>query len=141
MAVADAPEPEPETPEPAPEPEAVDEEQDSVEAIPLGAASAPSTDGVATAPVEEAPAEQPAREGGRVFATPVARQLAYESGVDLSTVDGSGPGGRIVRKTFEYIEAARRRPRACAGPRRAVVEPVEPVAEVEPEPDQPPSRA
>ncbi len=138
LAVADAPEPEPETPEPAAEPEAVDEEQDAVEAIPLGAASAPSTDGVATAPVEEAPAEQPAREGGRVFATPVARQLAYESGVDLSTVDGSGPGGRIVKEdVLNIIEAGTEttpEPVPVAEEEPVVEPEVEPVAEVEPEP-------
>ena len=145
VAVADAPEPEPETPEPAAEPEAVDEEQDAVEAIPLGAASAPSTDGVATAPVEEAPAEQPVREGGRVFATPVARQLAYESGVDLSTVDGSGPGGRIVKEdVLNIIEAGTETTPAPVpvAEEESVVEPeVEavpesvPAAEVEPEPE------
>ena len=149
LAVADAPEPEPETPEPAAEPEAVEEEQDSVEAIPLGAASAPSTDGVATAPVEEAPAEQPAREGGRVFATPVARQLAYESGVDLATVDGSGPGGRIVKEdvlniieagtemTPEPVPVAEEEP-VVEPEVEAVPEPA-PATEVEPEPEPAPA--
>ncbi|MFB6139357.1 MAG: dihydrolipoamide acetyltransferase family protein [Halosimplex sp.] len=33
--------------------------------------------------------------GGRVFAAPSARRLARELGVDLATVDGSGPGGRV----------------------------------------------
>ena len=143
MAVADAPEPEPEMPEP------VAEQPEAAEAIPLGAATAPSTDGVATAPVEEAPAEQPAR----VFATPVARQLAYESGVDLATIDGSGPGGRIVKEdVLRIIEAGTEAapepvpmpaPVAEEEPATYEAEPVsepeievepEPVAEVEPEP-------
>ncbi|MDQ3319928.1 MAG: E3 binding domain-containing protein, partial [Actinomycetota bacterium] len=34
---------------------------------------------------------------GRVKASPVARRIAGEQGVDLSTLDGSGPGGRIVK--------------------------------------------
>jgi len=34
--------------------------------------------------------------GGRVFASPSVRQLAREEGVDITTVDGSGPGGRIT---------------------------------------------
>ncbi len=144
VAVADAPEPEPEMPEPAVEPEpepvaeTVEDEQEPVTAIPLGAATAPSTDGVATAPVEEAPAEQRTR----VFATPVARQLAYESGVDLATVDGSGPGGRIVKEdVLRIIEAGTETapepvpmPEPVAEEAPATYEP-EPVAEVEPEPE------
>ncbi|MEF8887781.1 MAG: dihydrolipoamide acetyltransferase family protein [Haloarculaceae archaeon] len=60
-------------------------------------------------PQEEVPAdgEQPAAgpagtapegngTGGRVFASPSVRRLARELGVDLASVDGSGPGGRVV---------------------------------------------
>ncbi len=39
--------------------------------------------------------------GTRVFASPLAKKIAEESGVDLSRVHGSGPGGRIVRKDVE----------------------------------------
>lgn len=39
--------------------------------------------------------------GGRVFASPLARKIAAETGVNLSGVHGSGPGGRIVRKDVE----------------------------------------
>ena len=144
VAVAGEPEPAPEVPEPAVEEAAVEEEREPAAAIPLGAASPPSTDGVATAPVEEAPAEQPASEGRRVFATPVARQLAYDSGVDLSTVDGSGPGGRIVKEdVLRVIEAGTEtapepvpmpEPIAEEVPATYEAEP-EPVAEVEPEPE------
>jgi pyruvate dehydrogenase E2 component (dihydrolipoamide acetyltransferase) len=35
---------------------------------------------------------------GRVKASPVARRIAKEKGIDLSTIQGSGPGGRIVKK-------------------------------------------
>jgi pyruvate dehydrogenase E2 component (dihydrolipoamide acetyltransferase) len=35
--------------------------------------------------------------GGRVKASPLARRIAQESGIDLSTLTGSGPGGRIVK--------------------------------------------
>jgi len=47
----------------------------------------------ATAGAETAPAS---RQGGAVRATPAARRLARERGVDLSTVQGSGPGGMIT---------------------------------------------
>lgn len=39
--------------------------------------------------------------GGRVFASPLAKKIAEETGVDLSRLSGSGPGGRIVRKDVE----------------------------------------
>ncbi len=49
------------------------------------------------APVASAPAPAPVSAGsGRARATPVARRLARDLGVDLSAVGGSGPGGRIV---------------------------------------------
>src|SRR5215211_7033335 len=39
----------------------------------------------------------PADGDGRIKASPVARRVAGEQGVDLSTIEGSGPGGRIVK--------------------------------------------
>jgi pyruvate dehydrogenase E2 component (dihydrolipoamide acetyltransferase) len=41
--------------------------------------------------------------GGRVFASPLARKIAEEAGVDLSRVEGSGPSGRITRKDVEAV--------------------------------------
>ncbi|MBI2544751.1 MAG: 2-oxo acid dehydrogenase subunit E2 [Candidatus Rokubacteria bacterium] len=59
---------------------------------------------VAPAPVPQ-PAPQPAiagpLPGGRVKASPLARKVAARSGVDLKLVQGSGPGGRIVRRDVE----------------------------------------
>ncbi|WAR17358.1 ODP2-like protein [Mya arenaria] len=49
---------------------------------------------VAQAP-PAAPASSPASSGGRVFATPYARTLAAEKGVDLNMVTGTGPDGQI----------------------------------------------
>ena len=40
--------------------------------------------------------------GGRVKASPLARKMAEEQGVDLARVRGTGPGGRIVREDLEY---------------------------------------
>lgn len=71
------------------------------------AASAPSPAASAnTAPSASAPAAV-ARTGGRMFVSPNARRVAAELGVDLSTVAGTGPNGRIVS---EDVEAASRRP-------------------------------
>ena len=54
----------------------------------------------AAAQADEGAASE-AEEGGRLRASPVARRLAEESGVELSTVQGSGPGGRIVKRDVE----------------------------------------
>lgn len=48
----------------------------------------------------------------RIKASPLARKIAAESGVDLHKVDGSGPAGRIIRKD---VEAASTAPRALPG--------------------------
>lgn len=39
--------------------------------------------------------------GGRVFASPLAKKIAEESGVDLARVQGTGPAGRIIRRDVE----------------------------------------
>jgi pyruvate dehydrogenase E2 component (dihydrolipoamide acetyltransferase) len=45
-------------------------------------------------------------DGGRVKASPLARRLADDLGVDLTRVAGSGPGGRIVKRDIEAARAA-----------------------------------
>ncbi|HZV75423.1 MAG TPA: E3 binding domain-containing protein, partial [Conexibacter sp.] len=54
--------------------------------------------------------------GGRVKASPLARRLARERGVDLSTVTGTGTGGRIVRADVEKAAAGGSAPAAPAAP-------------------------
>ena len=44
--------------------------------------------------------------GGRVKATPLARKMAAERGVDLSKIKGSGPGGRVVRDDLDYCHGS-----------------------------------
>ena len=46
-------------------------------------------------------------ERARILATPVARRLADESGIDLRTVQGSGPGGRITKGDIENLSPSR----------------------------------
>ena len=83
------------------------------------AESAPADGGVAggtTAPGGGAPASVSAAEipasgsagdiEGRIKASPLARRLAAESGVELSRVSGSGPAGRIVKRDIEAAVAA-----------------------------------
>jgi pyruvate dehydrogenase E2 component (dihydrolipoamide acetyltransferase) len=66
---------------------------------PAPAAPAP----VAPAPAAYAPAAKPAAApaGGRIFASPLARRIAAEKGLDLSRIMGSGPNGRIVKADVE----------------------------------------
>jgi pyruvate dehydrogenase E2 component (dihydrolipoamide acetyltransferase) len=60
----------------------------------------PAPAAVETPPAPAAPAA-PRGEGERVKASPLARRLAQAQGIDLSTVQGSGPGGRIVRADID----------------------------------------
>jgi pyruvate dehydrogenase E2 component (dihydrolipoamide acetyltransferase) len=47
----------------------------------------------------------PTRDGGRVKASPLARRIARERGVDLAALSGTGPEGRIVAEDVERAEA------------------------------------
>jgi pyruvate dehydrogenase E2 component (dihydrolipoamide acetyltransferase) len=49
---------------------------------------------------------EPDASGGRIFASPLARKIADEKGLDLSTITGTGPSGRIVRKDVEQASPA-----------------------------------
>jgi pyruvate dehydrogenase E2 component (dihydrolipoamide acetyltransferase) len=64
---------------------------------PEAPASAGATPVVETPPAPAQPAAPAKTEGSRIKASPLARKLAQAQGIDLSTLKGSGPGGRIVR--------------------------------------------
>ncbi len=53
-------------------------------------------------------ATPPRGEGQRVLATPFARRLARQAGIDLRTLNGTGPGGRIKAADIERATAAAR---------------------------------
>ncbi|MDA0229886.1 MAG: pyruvate dehydrogenase complex dihydrolipoamide acetyltransferase [Proteobacteria bacterium] len=59
------------------------------------------------APASQAPpvahAAQAARPEGRIFASPLARRMATQSGLDLAAIAGSGPKGRIVKADIEAV--------------------------------------
>ena len=65
-------------------------------------AKAPPPAAKAAAPTPRAAAPKaaatPAASGGKLLASPLAKTLAIELGIDLRTVEGSGPGGRIVER-------------------------------------------
>jgi pyruvate dehydrogenase E2 component (dihydrolipoamide acetyltransferase) len=60
-----------------------------------------------------APAAPQTADGSRVFASPLARRIAANKGLDLSTIVGSGPRGRIVKADVENATAA---PKAASAP-------------------------
>ena len=78
--------------------------------VPTGAAAPPTP--------TPAPAKK-ADGGGRSFASPLARRLAKEAGLDLSRMEGSGPHGRIIKADVEKAKAA---PRLEAKPAPAAAE-------------------
>jgi 2-oxoisovalerate dehydrogenase E2 component (dihydrolipoyl transacylase) len=84
-------------------------------------AAAPKTAGVAApaaaAPSAPAPraAVAPGTRAARVMTSPANRRRAHEAGVDLATVAGSGPGGRIVRSDLEAAIAPSASPKSGAG--------------------------
>ncbi|WP_147125197.1 pyruvate dehydrogenase complex dihydrolipoamide acetyltransferase [Shimia ponticola] len=60
----------------------------------------------AETPSAAAPAPAPvANDGSRVFASPLARRIAADKGIDLKSLKGSGPHGRIVKADVENAEA------------------------------------
>jgi pyruvate dehydrogenase E2 component (dihydrolipoamide acetyltransferase) len=76
-----------------------------------------------TAPVEaprssgaSAPASAPASkpEGGKVFASPLARRLAKEAGIDVAAISGSGPKGRVVKSDVEAAKSGKTPLKAAA---------------------------
>jgi len=76
-----------------------------------GETAAPAEDGPPPAKAAEAPAEAITNGGsmtddGRVKASPLARRIAADKGIDLSRVQGTGPGGRIVKEDVENLSAA-----------------------------------
>jgi pyruvate dehydrogenase E2 component (dihydrolipoamide acetyltransferase) len=96
---------------------------DAGEAVPSGApaaapAPAAAAPAAAPAPAAAAPAALnpqpiPPSGGDRVFASPLARRMAQQAGVDLAGVKGSGPNGRIVKADIEA--ALSRGPAAAPG--------------------------
>lgn len=74
-------------------------------------ARVPAPSLAAATPTAPAPLDagngKPPRQTERVKASPLARRIAHESGVDLRSLRGSGPGGRIVKADVEASSSAR----------------------------------
>jgi pyruvate dehydrogenase E2 component (dihydrolipoamide acetyltransferase) len=65
--------------------------------------------------VQAAPTPPVANNRGRIVASPLARRLAAQGGIDLSTITGTGPNGRIVRADLDH-------PRPPSQPAKAAIE-------------------
>ena len=86
----------------------------------------PAAPAAAAAPPKPAPSALPATSssGARIFASPLAKRIAAEKGVDLASVKGSGPNGRIVKADVEGAKpgtAAAAAAAPAAAPRAAPV--------------------
>ncbi len=88
------------------------------EAAPAAPAPA-AAPAAATAP---APAAAKAADGTRVFASPLARRIAKDKGIDLTQIAGSGPHGRIIKADVEGTSATAAAPAApSAAPAKAAM--------------------
>jgi pyruvate dehydrogenase E2 component (dihydrolipoamide acetyltransferase) len=108
--------PEPAKPEPA-KPEAAASAPPTA-AQPASAPSAAKATEPAPAPkaAVSAPAANGHASGDRVFASPLARRMAAQAGIDLSALTGSGPNGRIIRADIEAAQKGGTTQAAAAAP-------------------------
>ena len=77
---------------------------DADDEVPEAAASAPAVEAPKAEQAAPTPAPAPAAPaaaGGRVKASPIARKIAEEKGIDIAAVPGTGPGGRITKSDVE----------------------------------------
>jgi len=86
------------------------------------AAVAASTGAAAPSAIAMRPADSAARTG-RVMTSPANRRRAHEAGIDLSSVAGSGPGGRILRGDLAAAETHPAASRAANSAQSAMVAP------------------
>ncbi len=89
----------------------------AAKAAPAPKAEAAPTPAPAASPTPAptpAPAAVPAPKGDRVIASPLAKRIAADKGIDLAGIAGSGPNGRIVRADVEGAKPAAAAPAATA---------------------------
>ncbi|WP_068875452.1 MULTISPECIES: pyruvate dehydrogenase complex dihydrolipoamide acetyltransferase [unclassified Phenylobacterium] len=100
---------------PAPKAEAPKAEAPKAEAAPPPAKAPEPAKAEAPKPAPAAaPAPAKAADGGRIFASPLARRLAEQKGLDLSAMTGSGPHGRIVKVDVDKAQPGQAKAPAAA---------------------------
>ncbi|MCF1716078.1 pyruvate dehydrogenase complex dihydrolipoamide acetyltransferase [Flavihumibacter sp. RY-1] len=82
--------------------------------VAAGSASPAVEQGSASGSTEAATATQESTSNGRLKASPLARKLAAEKGINLQQVQGSGDGGRIVKSDIESFQPGKAAPAAAA---------------------------
>src|SRR5206468_2577379 len=112
-------------PPPAPKP-AAPAKPSAPAAAPIAAepsAAAPARPAQAAASAAPAAPPAPARpaKGDRLFASPLARRMAADAGLDLKAISGSGPHGRIVKADVETAKSRGPSPQPAAVPAAAKV--------------------
>lgn len=83
---------------------------------PAPAAKEEAAPAAAPAPTPAPAAAAPSASGDRVKASPLAKRIAAEKGIDLSTIKGTGPGGRIVKDDLDGAPAGAAAPVASTAP-------------------------
>ncbi len=106
---------------PAPKTEAPKAEAPKAEAAPAKAPEPAKAEAPKPAPAA-APAPAKAADGGRIFASPLARRLAEQKGLDLSAMTGSGPHGRIVKVDVDKAQPGQAKAPATAAAGAASVQ-------------------
>jgi pyruvate dehydrogenase E2 component (dihydrolipoamide acetyltransferase) len=97
-----------------------DDAGDKAAATAVSAEPATPTAEPSAAPAPAAPA---ASDGTRIFASPLARRIAADKGLDLSALQGSGPHGRIVKADVLAAGDAPAKPAPTAGPAVSTTKP------------------
>jgi pyruvate dehydrogenase E2 component (dihydrolipoamide acetyltransferase) len=88
----------------------------------MGSATETATTGnTATTTASAAPSEIPASENGRAKASPLAKKLAAEKGINLSTIQGTGDGGRITKADIDNYKPGVHVPAASTIPAKAAM--------------------
>jgi 2-oxoglutarate dehydrogenase E2 component (dihydrolipoamide succinyltransferase) len=90
----------------------------------------------AAAPTQAAPQAAPAaqRTGERIHSSPLVRRMAAEHGIDLTTIPGTGAGGRISKQDIEAVIAAGGVPAAAPPPSASTAAPARPAPPPPPAP-------
>jgi len=110
-------------PPPAPKPAAPAPKPAAAPTAPAQAA-APAAAPAPTAAPQPAQAAAPQQKGERVFASPLARRIAADKGVDLKSIAGSGPHGRIVKADVEAAKPGAARPATAPAVPKTAAAPV-----------------
>ncbi|MBY8334074.1 pyruvate dehydrogenase complex dihydrolipoamide acetyltransferase [Qipengyuania pacifica] len=102
--------------EPAEEKPARDESEDKSEPAKAAPRESAKPAGASVDTDTKAPAAPKDDSGERIIASPLARRIAEQNGVDLSTITGSGPRGRIVKADVESAEGGSAKSAADTSP-------------------------